>query len=241
MSPPSVSVVIPAYNEEKTLRDVAEKALRALSSTCAEYEVVIMDDGSADNTARIADGLAAAHPGIVRSLRHPRNMGIAATFADLQRAAAKEFVMDISGDGQIDPAILETIVPLLATHDIVVCRRIDKGYSPLRGIVSYAYRALPEVLFATRLYDPGCAKCIRRTLIDRIPLQSTGVFREAERLIRAERLGYRIGSVDIRVIPRPHGRSLGARLPLVAESLKDLALLWLRLIVLRQNAGAHGG
>lgn len=240
MKTPSVSVIIPAFNEEKTLRDVVEKAMRALSKACEDHEIVIMDDGSSDATARIADDLAAAHPAIVRSLRHPKNEGIAATFADLQRAATKDFVFDVSGDGQIDPAVFEKIAPLLRTHDIVVCKRTNKGYSPLRTIVSYAYRALPETLFGTRLYDPGCAKCIRRELIHKIPLRSTGVFREAERLIRADRLGYVIGSVDIRAIPRPHGKALGARLPLVVESLKDLAALWLRLIVLRQNAGEDG-
>jgi glycosyltransferase involved in cell wall biosynthesis len=232
---PSISLVVAAYNEEAALRSTVERCLAVLRQVSGDCELIVLDDASRDRTPEIAAQLAREHPGIVRIVTHEKNLGIAATFEDLFRAATKEFVFDVPGDGEYPPEALLEIVPLLADHDIVVCRRIAKRYTPYRRLVSNLYRLLPRVLFGVELHDPGSTKCRRRTTITDIPLTSRGVFCEAERLIRAHRRGCRIGVVDIVPETRQGGEPRGARPRYVFEAARDLVALWFRLVVLRQK------
>lgn len=200
----------------------------------ADYEVIILDDGSRDGTVAVMEAIRSRHESVVRTLCHERNRGIAATFEELYRAASKEIVLLIPADGQYPPEALEQALPLLATHDIVVFNRTHKTYTAVRMLVSRAYRWLPRLLFGTELYDPGSCKCIRRALIDEITVTSSGVFVEAERVIRALRRGCRVGCVDVVQAERQAGHALGANPRVVVTALRDLARLWWSLVVLRQ-------
>ena len=105
--------------------------------------------------------------------------------------------------------------------DIVVgCRRV-KNYTLWRWIVSGSFNFFPRILFGVRTYDAGSIKLFRADVL-RIRLISTSPFREAERIIRASRRGYRIGAVDVEHHERRRGQATGARLPLVVFSVIDL-------------------
>lgn len=233
-SPLSVSIVVPAYNEETTLEGTVARCLDTLKRCVTDYEVVILDDGSRDGTVGVMEAIRDRHPGTVRTLRHERNRGIAASFEELYRVASKDVVLLIPADGQYPPEALERALPLLATHDIVVFNRTSKVYTPVRMFVSSAYRWLPRLLFGTELFDPGSCKCIRRSLIDEIPVQSRSVFVEAERVIRAVRRGHRVGRVDVVQAERQAGQALGANPRVVMAALGDLVRLWWSLLVLRR-------
>jgi glycosyltransferase involved in cell wall biosynthesis len=233
---PSFSIVIAAYNEATTLRQVFERCLAVLNQCSEDFEIIILDDASTDQTGEIAEQIRSEHPDTVRVLGHSKNRGIAVTFEDLYRAAVKEYIFDIPADGEYPPEALLDILPLLAEYDIVVCHRTFKEYTTYRHIVSYLYRLLPRLLFGVELYDPGSAKCRSKNVIEDITVTSTGVFSEAERLIRAIRRGYRIGKVDVVPGRRIAGDPQGAKISNVACAGFDLLCLWLRLIVLRQKA-----
>lgn len=226
---PSVSLVIPAYNERVTIRDVVLRALAVLRRTTSDFEVIVLDDASTDDTAAILSNLAADHPE-VRVERHATNRGIAATFEHLYQLATKEFVFLISGDGQFPPETLADCVPLLDRFDIVVCRRTVKHYTAYRGAVSWLYRALPRLLFGVDLVDPGGVKVVRREIIRDVPVHSTSVFVEAERILRAVKRGYRLTSVDLISEPRKGGRARGARPGTVLAAGRDLVACWFRLV-----------
>ncbi|MBQ18648.1 MAG: hypothetical protein CMJ65_16170 [Planctomycetaceae bacterium] len=233
---PSISLVIAAYNESATLEGVFARCLLVLEELSDDFEVVILDDASTDETAEIAAAIATAHPDIVRVITHSHNRGIAATFEELNQAATREWVFDIPGDGEYPPEALREIVPLLDTLDIVICNRIFKRYTLYRRLVSWSYRWLPRILFGVELYDPGSTKCRRRTLIEEIPLTSRGVFAEAERMIRAVRRGYRLGKVDVRPERRLAGDPRGADFVNVVGAVIDLLRLWVQLVVFRRPA-----
>jgi glycosyltransferase involved in cell wall biosynthesis len=232
---PSVSFLIAAYNEEATLEAAFTRGLGVLAECTGDYEVVILDDASRDGTWPLMEKLQKAHPARLRLLRHEMNRGIAATFEELYRAATKDYVFLTSADNQFPTESLRQIVPLLATYDIVICRRTHKPYTRWRTMISKLYRWLPRLLFGVELYDAGSIKCIRREIITTVPVTSKGVFVEAERLIRAARRGYKIGVVDIRQEPRRGGVASGARLPVVFQAARDLIALWVRFAVLRQK------
>ena len=234
---PSISIVIAVYNEEQTLRVVFERCLAVLKNCCDDYEILILDDGSTDQSQRIAESLADQHPDVTRVLKHEVNLGIARTFEDLFMAATKELIFDVPGDGEYPPEALYEILPMMSKYDIVVCHRTTKNYSVYRRIVSYWYRMLPKLLFAVDLYDPGSTKCRTQRVIREISVKSKGVFIEAERLLRAVRRGYRLGKVEIAPDRRLAGDPRGAQLANVRAALVDLFRLWLEILLYGDSHG----
>ena len=231
----SFSLVIAAYNEAETLPDVFERSLRVLQGCTKDYEILILDDGSTDETGAIAQYLSEQYPNVVRVISHTVNRGIAETFEELYRTAKNDYVFDVPADGEYPPESLREIIPLLSMYDIVICSRVFKRYSLYRKIVSFFYRFLPQLLFGVDLYDPGSTKCRKREVITEIDVTSRGVFVEAERLVRATRRGYRIGKVDVAPERRLAGDPRGAKLSNVCLAIIDLCGLWIRLVILRER------
>jgi glycosyltransferase involved in cell wall biosynthesis len=235
---PSVSVCFPAYNEESTIRRVLEDADRLLSASGLDYEILVCDDGSTDATGPIIEELAAVLPRM-RGIRHARNRGIFVTFERLYAEATRQFVFLNSADGQWETGLLFELLPLASTADIVVASRRHRHYGRTRSMVSWAFNAAPRFLFGVTTHDAGAVKLVRRELIRVLPLVSTSPFAEAERLIRAARLGYRIIDHPVDTVPRRDGRARGAKWPLVVRSAADVARLWIALRRERRLMGAR--
>ncbi len=238
---PSFSIVIAAYNEEETLRRVFERSLAVVKDCTDDYEIIILDDGSTDQTGSIAASLKQQYPDVLKVISRKANKGIAETFEELFRAATKEYVFDVPADGEYPPEALREIIPLLSEYDIVVCNRTFKNYTMYRRIVSFSYRWLPRLLFGVDLYDPGSTKCRKKEVIDKVPVTSKGVFVEAERLVRAVRHGHRLGKVNVIPERRMAGDPRGAGFSNVFQAIIDLFYLWVRLTcsgsVLAQTLG----
>ena len=217
------------------MEEVFERGVGILEEFTDDYEVIILDDASTDETGKIAERIRQEHPDRVEVITHEQNRGIAATFETLYLRSSKDYIFDLPADGEYPPEALRDIVPMLPDYDIVVCNRTVKRYTVYRRVVSAAYRWLPRLLFGVELYDPGSTKCRKREVITEIQLTSVGVFSEAERMIRAVRRGLRLGKVDIVPERRLAGEPRGARFGNVVQAVIDLAMLWLRLIVLRQK------
>ncbi|HIF31724.1 MAG: glycosyltransferase family 2 protein [Pirellulaceae bacterium] len=232
---PSFSVVIAAYNECTTLKQVFERCLAVVVQCTDDFEIIILDDASTDSTADVAEEIRGAHTDIVKVLSHSVNRGIAVTFEELYRAAVKDYIFDVPADGEFPPEALLEMLPLLEECDVVICNRTFKKYTTYRRVVSYLYRRLPEILFGVELYDPGSTKCRARCVIEDISVTSKSVFVEAERLIRASRRGYRIGKVDVSPERRIAGDPQGAQFSNVIGAGIDLIRLWVQLVLLRRS------
>ncbi len=231
---PSVSIVIAAHNEVDSIGDVFDRCRAVLARCVDDAEIVMVDDGSTDGTGEKMDRIRDRHPDLVRVIRHHRNMGIAHTFEAAYRAGTKEYVLDIPADGEYPPEVLESMVPLLGSYDIIIAERAQKSYGPYRRLVSGCYRWLPRLMFGVDLRDPGSVKCRRREVIHGVRPASRGVFAEAERTIRAIRKGYRLGVVEIKPERRVAGSGGGAAPGLVLQAGIDMLTLWVRLSLLRR-------
>jgi len=228
-----ITICIPAYNEETTIAQVVIDAELALKQASVAGEILVIDDGSADHTWEILCNIQKTVP-ILQIRRHSMNRGIALTFAELYRWASKELVFLNSADGQWKMSALLELLPMAGQHDIVVARRRVKHYGYSRHLVSWLFNALPVILFATRTYDAGSVKLVRRAIYD-IPIISSGVFGEAERIIRARRRGFRIGVKEVEHFPRRSGKALGASLSLTIEAVIDLLRCWVDIVILRRK------
>jgi glycosyltransferase involved in cell wall biosynthesis len=230
---PGVTICIPAYNEEKAIAQAVYEAEETLQKGRVSGDLLVLDDHSSDRTWKILQGVQRDLPRL-QLRRHNVNQGIAATFNELYQWAGRELVFLNSADGQWKMSILLDMLPLMDRYDLIVARRRVKYYGLCRRIVSWGFNALPILLFATQTYDAGSVKLVRRELYD-IPLISSGVFAEAERIIRASRRGYRIGCVDVDHLPRRAGKASGARFALVSQSLIDLTKCWIHIALLRRT------
>jgi glycosyltransferase involved in cell wall biosynthesis len=230
---PGVTICIPAYNEEKTIAQAIYEAEETLRKAGVPGELLVLDDGSCDCTWEILQSVQKDLPSL-QLRRHKVNQGIAETFNELYMWADRELVFLNSADGQWKMSVLLDMLPLMERYDLIVARRKVKHYSLSRRVLSWGFNALPVLLFGMHTHDAGSIKLVRREIYD-IPVISYGVFVEAERLVRASRLGYRIGFVDVDYFPRRAGKASGARLALVVQSLVDLARCWVDIMLLKRT------
>jgi glycosyltransferase involved in cell wall biosynthesis len=231
---PVLSIVMPVYNEEVVLGTVIDEALDAGAATGLSYELVLLDDASTDRSLDILRDFQTRYPAVMRVLRHESNRGIIATCERLYAEARGRYVFLNSSDGQWKSAEVIAMLQMTDRFDLVVGRRRQKRYGLRRRLISGLFNLLPRLLFGVRTYDAGSIKLFRRDVLQ-IPLRSRSPFREAERIIRAGRLGYRVGVVDVDHHDRRGGRATGARWRLVAQSLWDLGRCWWDLVVVERR------
>jgi glycosyltransferase involved in cell wall biosynthesis len=225
-----LSVVMPVYNEEQALPGVLDEALAALAEADFTSEIVLVDDASTDRSREILEAYQARHPRVVRVLRHERNRGIAEACRTLYEAARGAYVFINGSDGQWRTAECLAMMARRREFDLIVGKRRLKQYTWRRRLISGAFNLLPRLLFGVATHDAGSIKLFRREVL-RLPLTSRGPFREAERIVRARRRGYRVGVVEVEHLARHGGTAGGARWGLVCGALADLGRCWWSLVI----------
>jgi glycosyltransferase involved in cell wall biosynthesis len=226
------SVVIPVYNEEANVAAALEEAVATLSRLPLRSELVVLDDASTDGSGPIIDQWQRRHPEVIRVLRHERNQGIAVTFREAYAAAQGDYVFLNSSDGQWKTAECIRMLDLRDRYDLVIGVRRHKHYTLWRKVVSRLFNLAPQLLFGVKTYDAGSIKLFKAEILQ-IPLISRGVFSEAERIIRAQRRGFRIGAIEVDHFQRASGRATGARFSLIARAVADVVLCWWRIVICR--------
>lgn len=226
----SITVFFPCHNEQDNVSRVARQAVAVLEGLDADYEVIVVDDGSTDATARLADEIAAANPR-VRVIHHPRNLGYGAALQSGFRAATREWVFYTDGDGQFDIGEMPALLPLLAEHDIVSCYRVNRQDNIVRKINGWLWTRVICLAFSLKIRDVDCAfKLYRRAIFDKIKMESTGALIDTEILARAARKGYRITQRGVHHYPRTAGRQTGANLRVILRAFKELWQLRRRIV-----------
>jgi glycosyltransferase involved in cell wall biosynthesis len=221
----SISVFFPCYNEQGNVARVVGNALKVLDGLGADYEIIVVNDGSADETGRIADELAAQHER-VRVIHHPQNRGYGAALQSGFRAAAKDLVFYTDGDGQFDLAEMPPLLERIRDCEIVSCYRLHRQDPLVRRINGWCWTRLVCLLFRLKLRDIDCAfKLYRREIFDGMPLCSTGALIDTEVLARAARKGCRIVQQGVHHYPRTAGAQTGANLRVILRAFRELLQL----------------
>lgn len=221
----SISVFFPCYNEQDNIARVVQQALAALEKLKADFEVIIVDDGSSDSTGQIADELAGQNSG-VKVVHHRTNLGYGAALQSGFKAATKELVFYTDGDGQFDINEMPPLLGLMEHYDIVSCYRLDRQDNLIRKINGWCWTKLVCLLFGIKVRDVDCAfKLYKREIFDNIKLVSTGALIDAEILARAVRKGYRITQKGIHHYPRTAGAQTGANFRVIFRAFKELLKL----------------
>jgi len=224
---PSLSVVIPCLNEEGNLESTALRTLQAFVKYGIKGELIIINDGSSDNTGAVALELSRQRP-IVRVIEHPTPHGIGASFWDGVHAARNDFVVLLPGDGEIDPEDALVYYHLTADVDIVVpfIHNVEVR-SIWRRIISSVYRFIINMSFGTNLNYTNGTVIYNRAILDGITLKSKGFLYQAELLINLTRAGYLYAETPHFLVPRNTGKTKALTLKSFMQVVGGyLALMW---------------
>jgi glycosyltransferase involved in cell wall biosynthesis len=225
MRRPSISLVLPAHNEAENIGPMLLQAREVLPRFAKEHEVIVVDDGSLDDTA----GVVGAFPEVLL-LRHERNRGYGAALRTGLRAARLEWVFFTDADLQFNLEDLEGLIEASAEVDIVAGYRAPRRDPRGRRLLAWGWGRLVRWLYGLRVRDVDCAfKLFRREVLTAIPIESVGAFINTEILVRARAEGFRIEEIPVRHYPRRAGDPSGARPRVILRALRELILLRRRM------------
>jgi glycosyltransferase involved in cell wall biosynthesis len=239
-----LSYFFPAHDEEANLDGLVAEALATLPSRADTFEVIVVDDGSTDGTAALADALVASHPDIVRVVHHPTNLGYGAALRSGFGAARYDHVAFTDGDRQFKVADLGRLIERMAEADrpdVVVGFRIKRADPPLRIAYARAYRLANRILFGLTVTDVDCAcKLFRREALAGLRVESGGAFFSAEMIIKLRATGRTVVEVGVPHYPRTAGSASGAKPQVVLRAVRDFWNLRLRMWADRSRALRRG-
>lgn len=221
---PNISVVLPAYNEEKNIAATVQEAVAVMERVAADYEVVVVDDGSRDGTAEVVRELARRYRQ-VRLVQHPVNQGYGAALATGFASAQKDLIFLTDGDKQFDLAEVAKFLALIPETELVIGYRAPRCDPFHRRLYGWGWNWLVNLLFGHTARDVDCAfKLFRRKVLNNTMVRSRGATFSAEFLVRAKRHGYRIRQVPVKHLPRLAGKPTGGRLDVILRAFKDLLI-----------------
>lgn len=220
-----LSYFFPAHNEEANIEGLVAEALDSLPAIAETFEIIAVNDGSRDRTQALADELTAAHPGVVRAVHHPTNLGYGAALRSGFAAARYELVAFTDGDRQFRVEDLARLTERLAAADgpdVVVGYRIRRADPLVRTLYARVYRLANRIFFGLKVTDVDCAcKVFRREALDGIHVASDGAFFSAEMLIKLRAAGRSVVEVGVPHYPRTAGSPTGAKPQVIGRAIGD--------------------
>src|SRR5262245_43701032 len=150
---PGLSVFFPALNDSGTIASMVIRAVQAASSLTPDYEVIVVNDGSTDATAQIADELARTYPRVL-VVHHPQNRGYGGALQTGFRTATKDLIFYTDGDAQYDPSEMALLWERMAPGvDLVNGYKIDRSDPLHRVIIGRLYHYIVTILFGLKVRD----------------------------------------------------------------------------------------
>ncbi len=235
---PSLSVFFPAYNDAPSLPGLLAKTFATLESHVADYEVIVVNDGSYDDTAAVLEQLQAQYNPHLLVVTHKQNRGYGGALRSGFEAAGKEFVFYTDGDSQYDVGELPRLLDLVgACTGLVNGYKLERHDPAHRVWIGKAYNFCARLLFRIHIRDIDCDyRLIRRELLERIHLTSTSGTICVELVRKLEMTGCEVVETGVHHYPRLYGKSQFFRLRSLATTLYELVRLWVRVVILRRTA-----
>ena len=236
---PGLSVFFPAYNDSGTIASLVITALQSARRLTPECEIIIVNDGSADATAQIADELARTYPE-VRVVHHARNRGYGGALRSGFAAATRDLVFYTDGDGQYDPVEMALLWSRLDDGvDLVNGYKISRSDPIHRIIIGRIYHHTVKLLFGLKVRDVDCDfRLLRRSIFDRVTLEKNSGVICLEMMKKIQDAGFRIAEVPVHHYHRAHGRSQFFNFRRLVKTAVDVARLWFTLVVRREHRRA---
>ncbi|HMJ32350.1 MAG TPA: glycosyltransferase family 2 protein [Baekduia sp.] len=218
-----LTIVLPCFDEAENLPDAVRYATIAAERCAAAHEIIVVDDGSTDETVAVAGRLAAADAR-VRLIVHGENRGYGVALRSGIAAAQQPWVLLIDADLQFDVGELAAFLPLAPSADLVVGWRILPQGPVGRRAGGALWNRVVRAAFDLPVRDVDCAfRLARRELLERLDLRAGGALVGAELLAKSAAAGARVAEVPVHHRIRVAGRQNGSGARLSARTLRELA------------------
>lgn len=246
---PSISLVLPAYNEAENIEAMITEAVPALEASVQDaddasgihesdgtlenrgWEIIVVDDGSADETAAITRRLMESIPQL-RLVQHPVNQGFGAAVFNGFTSAEKDWIFYTDADRQFVMSELEQFVPLMGQADLIAGYRAPRRDPFMRVVYGKGWSMLCTFMFGYTVRDVDCAfKLFRREIIEELAptIASRGATFSIEWLVRAKRAGYRFVELPVSHRPRVAGSQTGANVNVIVRAFREMLEFRLQL------------
>src|SRR5437764_10390974 len=238
---PSITAFFPCYNDSGTIASIVIAADRTLRDLADDYEIIVGNDASTDNSREILAELEEIYPHL-RVLDHPINRGYGGNLRSMFAAASKDLIFYTDGDAQYDPAELSVLYEhLTADVDVVQGYKIARSDPVHRKIIGRVYHHFVRFWFGLHLRDVDCDfRLFRRHVLESFPLHSSSGCITVEMMTRIEQGGFHVREVPVHHYHRAYGQSQFFNFRRVARTLQELTGMWIRLKLLprRDISGA---
>ena len=234
---PSLSVFFPAYNDAGTIASLVISAVQVAATLTPDYEVIVINDGSQDDTPRILDELARIYPDHVRIVHHEQNRGYGGALRTGFATATKDLVFYTDGDGQYDPSEVTALWAKMADDvDWVNGWKISRSDPAHRIVIGRLYHHLVKTLFRLKVRDVDCDfRLMRRRIFETVQLEKDSGVICVEMMRKFQDAGFRVAEHPVHHYHRAHGRSQFFNFARVFRTLVDLMKLWWQLVVRRKH------
>jgi glycosyltransferase involved in cell wall biosynthesis len=234
MRPPGLTVFFPAYNDGATIASLVIAAVQTASRLTPDFEVLVVNDGSTDATASVADELARLYPQ-VRVIDHGANRGYGAALRSGFESATKELVFYTDGDAQYDPRELAVLWPHMCEGvDLVNGYKISRSDPLHRIVIGRIYHHAVRLLFGLKVRDVDCDfRLMRRAIFERVRLEKASGVICLEMMKKIQDAGFAIAEVAVHHYHRAAGKSQFFNFRRLVRTAVDVFHLWWELVVRR--------
>lgn len=232
----SISVFFPCYNDAGSIGLLVRDANSILAKITKDYEIIVVDDGSRDESRKLLKKLASE----IKSLKlvfHSKNRGYGGALKSGFAEAKKDLVFYTDGDGQYDVLEISKLVEKMKPGVDVVQGYKIKRYDPwYRLIIGRAYHYFSKIMFGLRVRDVDCDfRLIRKSAIDSVVLEHNSGVICVELVKKLQDAGYKFVEVGIHHFPRVWGHSQFFNYKRVLKTLIELCGLWFNLVLLKSK------
>jgi glycosyltransferase involved in cell wall biosynthesis len=237
---PSLSVFFPAYNDAGTIASLVITAVKVAGTLTPDFEVIVVNDGSQDDTPRILDELASLYPERVRIVHHPRNRGYGGALRTGFATATKDLVFYTDGDAQYDPAEMTVLWQKMTDEvDWVNGWKISRSDPLHRIIIGRVYHHMVKLLFGLKVRDVDCDfRLMRRRIFDIVTLEKDSGVICLEMMKKFQDAGFRVAEQPVHHYHRTYGKSQFFNFRRIFRTAIDVMKLWWLLVVRRDHLKA---
>ncbi|MFZ5844969.1 MAG: glycosyltransferase family 2 protein [Patescibacteria group bacterium] len=224
----SLTAFFLCFNDAKTIASLVKQAYKLLPAVSRDFEVMVVDDGSTDNSYKILQGLKTYYPRL-KVIHHFQNQGYGAAIISGFKNASRDWVFYTDGDGQYDPSEIKLLVNKAAPGiDVVNGYKLKRQDNWLRRAAGQLYNQLLHFLYPLPIRDIDCDfRLIRKKFLRQISFTSKSGAFPLELILKLQKAGAKFAEVGIQHYPRRYGRSQFFRLPHLLKTLRDhLQFYW---------------
>jgi glycosyltransferase involved in cell wall biosynthesis len=227
----ALSVFFPAYNEEQNIVQTVQKAVAVLEKLTIKWEIIIVNDGSKDDTKKVSEKIAKLNKNI--SVVNKENGGYGSALRAGFKASKYQWIVYTDSDGQFDFSEVAMFLKAAESADYIVGFRMKRSDPFYRLLFAKIWGLSVFLFFGVKVHDIDCGfKMINKKVLDKIPpLESErGAMINAELLIKIKKYGFMITEVGVHHYPRVAGNPTGIHLRVIIQSYLDLLKLWRKLL-----------